>query len=463
MKIFRINSHYNNTNFLQKVSNENYSEKKLKINDEIISLGVGLCVFFLGALLIYKSAKSSLKTVSDFEKSLSQADKKFYNNIIDSLRAFGIDVKIDSLQSIVAPDAFSELIKKFKPEHFNAGLQISQATLNKKTLDEFYKNAVEGNFRVSLHTHSNFSDGKATVEEFLDNAVKYADKVAAMNKNDGLPPLTIALTDHDSIKGCQEIIKLIAKEPNKYKNLKFVSGCEFSVQRGDKHHDVTGLALNPFDKNLIKVLSDLSEARKKIIQEFLDKQPEFNGKKISYNDLAEYEKQHYKSTGKGYKHCIENISGLVSVRHAVKFYYKMTGQAIDYDMMNVLGNKKILPIEQVVNTIKENGGYASLTHPIKSFWCYIGDDELLKLKNMGISGIEVNHQYSPSKITKLGKIHHNIDSADSMFKELTQKYKDFAEKNGMFLSGGTDSHEKQIFSREPFITSEFLNEKILKP
>ena len=37
--------------------------------------------------------------------------------------------------------------------------------------------------------------------------------------------------------------------------------------------------------------------------------------------------------------------------------------------------------------------------------------------------------------------------------------KKIADDKGLFLSGGTDSHEKQIFSREPKITSEIL-EKI---
>ena len=131
--------------------------------------------------------------------------------------------------------------------------------------------------------------------------------------------------------------------------------------------------------------------------------------------------------------------------------------------MNKLGTKDILPINQVLETINKNGGVASLTHPLKSFWTYIGDGELLKLKEMGITGIEVNHQYTPSKIKKLGeKSGYGVDKADNALKELTEKYKDFAEKNDMFLSGGTDSHEKQIFSREPKISQNLLEEKFLK-
>ena len=78
---------------------------------------------------------------------------------------------------------------------------------------------------------------------------------------------------------------------------------------------------------------------------------------------------------------------------------------------------------------------------------------------MGVDGIEVNHQYTPSKITQLGKI--NNKDAESLFDSLTERYRKFAKENNMFLSGGTDCHEKQIFSREPAITKELLNFKIL--
>ncbi|MCQ2754008.1 MAG: hypothetical protein MJ231_03055, partial [bacterium] len=430
MKILRIDTNnINKTSFLQQTASNNVSDNNKKWNNNIAKAVAGLCILSAGGIIIHKYIKTKSTSKDILTNALSEADKDFHKSIAESLKKCGIEVTSDSLKSIVAPDEFSSLIKKFKPEHFNASLQISEARAANKSLEEFYKNAIDGNFRVSLHTHSNFSDGKATVEEFLDCATKYADKVASMGKNDGLPPLTIALTDHDSVKGCQEIIKLIAKNPEKYKNLKFVSGCEFSVRSGSSHHDITGLALNPFDEKLNKKLSDLSDARKNVVNNFLEKQYEFNGKKISYEDLAEYEKNYYKSRGKGGKHSIENGSGIVSVRHAIKFFYKMTNQPIDKNMVNILGDKEILPIEQVVNTIKQNGGYASLTHPIKSFWRYIGDEELIRLKNIGVTGIEVNHQYSPSKITKLGEINNDINNADNIFKEITEKYKAFADKN----------------------------------
>ena len=384
----------------------------------------------------------------------------FHNDLALALKKEGISVLPEDLTSIVSPKQFSKLIQQFKPYHFNAGLQVSEKKASAYSLDEFYKNSINGNFRVSLHTHSNFSDGKASPELFLENAQKYADKVASMNKNDDLPPFTIALTDHDSVGGCAEIIKLIAKNPQKYKNLKFVAGCEFSVRDGDLTHDITGLALNPFDKELKRGLEYLAEQRVSTVNHFLDSRPLVNDKKITRDDLIALEQAGAKQ-GKMCKRTIENAAGVVSVRNAIKSYYKLAGKSEEHNLIDALGNKDILPIDNVLKMIKNNGGYASLTHPIKSFWRYIGDNHLMRLKNKGVDGIEVNHQYSPSTITKLGNLYHG-KNPDKLFDDITREYSEFAKKNNMFLAGGTDSHEKHFFGHSPKISDEFLQNKLLK-
>lgn len=431
---------------------ESQKNKSISHDNLALACGAGLIAFGgIAGLIICKYRNSGVTKIFDTE---------FKNSIQKSLQKEGINVQATSLSSIVGPEEFSQLVKKFKPIHFQAGLQTSKSDI---PLEKFYENAIKGDFRVSLHTHSNFSDGKATPEEFLECARKYADKVAKLNKNDGLPPFTIALTDHDCIDGTKEIIKLIAKNPEKYKNLKFVAGCEFSVKNAGRHHDITGLALNPFDEDLNKMLNNLKETRTKTIQDFLDsKRNEINGK-ITIDDLINYERQYYKSKGKDGKRTMENGSGVVYIRHSIKYFYKLIDKPVNKDELNRLDVKDVLQIEQVVSTINKNGGFASLTHPLKSFWNYIGDSELLRLKQLGVKGIEVNHQYTPSKILKLGKNSgYGENNADKAYKEITERYKNFADKNGLFLSGGTDCHEKQIFSREPKISQDLLENKILK-
>ena len=434
-------------------SKNSYSEtvkKKIELKLPIVVMGAALLT--IAGLSIYK--------FSNIEKIINKdnSDKIFKKNIVKALKKEGINCNIKSLKSITAPGEFRELVSKFKPEHYQAGMQTGK----KLTLDEFYKNSIDGNFRVSLHTHSNFSDGKATVEEFLDCAEKYAKKVKKMNKNDNLPPFTIALTDHDNLDGVKEAYRIIAKNPEKYKDIKFVSGVEFSTKSFMGNHDITALCVNPFDENLNKIISNLKTQRTKTINNFLQAQDDFQGRKITLEDLVKYENNKNKLTGKPSKRTIENRAGVVYVRHAIKYYCEITGKQVNNEILNKLGTKDNISMEEIVKAVKNSGGYCSLTHPLKSFWKYIGDDNLLKFKQMGIEGIEANHQYTPSKINEI-KIKSGLSgNADDVYQYLTKKYSDFANKNSMFISGGTDCHEKQIFSREPKITDDFLRNKILK-
>ena len=99
-------------------------------------------------------------------------------------------------------------------------------------------------------------------EEFLDMAVKYADKAKRLRPD--LPPFTIALTDHNNIDGVKEILYMISKNPEKYKNLKFVVGCEFMFMDENSGFkflafEAVGLGFNPFEPELNKKLCSLND------------------------------------------------------------------------------------------------------------------------------------------------------------------------------------------------------------
>ena len=57
--------------------------------------------------------------------------------------------------------------------------------------------------KADLHIHSSYSDGSDSIEELLANIKKAKIEI-------------FALTDHDTVAGCQEIQKLIPK------NIKFI-------------------------------------------------------------------------------------------------------------------------------------------------------------------------------------------------------------------------------------------------
>ena len=113
-------------------------------------------------------------------------------------------------------------------------------------------NLLNGTFRANLHNHTTNSDGELTVEEFLDKAQLYAQ----YSIKDGY--MIVGISDHNTVLGAKEIIKVLQKHPNKYQNLKIVAGMEifteykskYSVEDIDIH--VLALCINPYDKYLNK-------------------------------------------------------------------------------------------------------------------------------------------------------------------------------------------------------------------
>ena len=82
--------------------------------------------------------------------------------------------------------------------------------------------------------------------------------------------------------------------------------------------------------------------------------------------------------------------------------------------------------------IISSGGMLSFSHPITTP-DKINDDFFSFLKAHGINGVEGNYQY-------FYKDKENIDNGKKILDQLIQKY-------NMFVTGGTDSHRKNIFSR----------------
>ncbi len=112
--------------------------------------------------------------------------------------------------------------------------------------------AADDNFRASLHMHTTNSDGRLTVEEMLNQAEALAKKIC---KDDEY--LYIAITDHNTVNGAKELIRILQK--NKYSKIKVIAGMElytaynnskFSKEPVQIH--VLALCINPYDEFLNK-------------------------------------------------------------------------------------------------------------------------------------------------------------------------------------------------------------------
>lgn len=183
---------------------------------------------------------------------LTANDIKYKIELIKGIwNKFRFSVTLKDLESIVGPDELKSLLKKFKPSDYELG----KITPNSEVSPAMFDNVKAGTYRVNLHAHTNYSDGYMSINDYLKQSVKYADKVAKLHPDDGLPPYTSAITDHNNFDGVIEIIKKIAQNPKKYKNFKFVPGCEFMFydKKGILKYpqfEAVVLGFNPFDNAL---------------------------------------------------------------------------------------------------------------------------------------------------------------------------------------------------------------------
>lgn len=144
---------------------------------------------------------------------------------------FNLSCKIEDLDSIVGPFELKSILQKLKSQNYEVGKD----------------------FRANFHIHTEHSDGSMTVRDFLTLCKKYADEISNKNPEVDIPPLTTAITDHNNIEGSKLALEQIAKNPESYKNYKFVTGCEFLLDGYERPYsafEAVGLGFNPFDKNL---------------------------------------------------------------------------------------------------------------------------------------------------------------------------------------------------------------------
>lgn len=201
-------------------------------------------------------------------------------------------VKPSELEAVMTKEEFLREIPKLKEENFIASVE----------------NMSNGTFLADLHSHSNFSDGRISVQELMEQAAAYGDKVNSINGK----KFIFALSDHDGIEGVKEALKLIAENPEKYKNVKFVPASELSFiehcseksSRFKKYQSDVQMPemliynINPFSKNTEEYLSNLYAKRKSQVVSMINKA---NTDNAGYNfSLDEYTELLDKSKGKYY-------------------------------------------------------------------------------------------------------------------------------------------------------------------
>ena len=179
------------------------------------------------------STTNTRKQPLHFKGSIFPADIPYKKLLQQGLKdTYGISCKVEDLNSIAGPNELMFIIKNLKPEHY----------------------AVGEDFRANFHVHTRASDGHMTLEDYLEQCVDWANHIFKNPKHkDKLPPFSASITDHDTITNAKKAIAEISQDPERYKNFKFVSGCEFLFDGYKKPYsafEAVGLGFNPFDEAL---------------------------------------------------------------------------------------------------------------------------------------------------------------------------------------------------------------------
>jgi predicted metal-dependent phosphoesterase TrpH len=258
-----------------------------------------------------------------------------------------------------------------------------------------YKNRL----RIDLHIHSTASDGSLTPADIIDHAQQ-------------LNLAAIAITDHDSVDGSKEALR-IGIPPS----LHFLTGVEISAAHppffpGSGSFHILGYAIHLDNRDLNQALSKLQDARKNRNPEILN---QLN--KLGFRISLEEVNQEVGEGQLGRPHIAYTMlkkGFVVSIDEAFDKYLGTARPAyVDKDRIEC---------EQAISIIRAAGGVPVLAHPAL---LNIENDQKLdallqNLMKIGLAGIEVYYPgHSPQQI---------------------RQYIELAEKYGLLMTGGTDFH-----------------------
>lgn len=333
-------------------------------------------------------------------------------------------------------------------------------------------------FRFNLHLHTEASDGAFKVKELLEQAAAYADIIAPLVKKDGMPPLTIAVTDHDCMDSLIPVLKELTRHYEKYQNLRIVLGIEMgavwkeqTMQRVPMEYELMFYGVNPFDVSIQDFLQSHQEkrnaARDEIIHRLSERYPFFG---ISKEDAFAQDPLLLKNQGLGYaerltKYAISKVADTTQneeikrICHSLNHHFNPPAEMDPYQST-----------DDIFNLWLQSGfGFLGVAHPAKinagkflsqSFIdfcnnrCLDAGQEMLwrfmlMLKNKGNRALETNYQFDNASLQEAqkmitGEIPVNPEYGAYRWLKL---FNDFQNIYGLLGAGGYDTHNKLITAR----------------
>ena len=241
---------------------------------------------------------------------------------------------------------------------------------------------------ADLHLHTMFSDGTFTPEELVLRA-----------QNVGLA--CIALTDHDSVEGCERATAACANV-----KMEFISGTELTAEHDDTEVHVLGYFLDTKNKVLLDRIAKFQAVRQNRIREMC---AALNKLGIPLKAESVFALANCKSPGRPHvARALVREKLIGNLDEAFEKYLKKGRPAwIPKTKMSAL---------ESIGLIHQAGGLAVMAHPGLN-----RTDEIIPdLVDAGLDGIECFH-------TK----HSTV---------MSERYLMIAEKHHLLVTGGSDCH-----------------------
>lgn len=246
---------------------------------------------------------------------------------------------------------------------------------------------------VDFHMHSIFSDGVETPKDLLQHAIDC--NVSMM-----------ALTDHDEIDGIQAL-RAAQKKLDPNESIKIVNGCEFSADYKDKSIHILGYCFDENNKDLIDFITFFKGKREERIDEII-RRCNNEGYYITKEELI---KQFPDTKAYGRPH----IGKLLIDGGYAKDINDVFKGILRKDSPCYVPKVKV-EVPYIIDIIHKAGGLAVMAHPK----LVTSDEYVLEMLNYDFDGMEVYHS-------------KHIDDD-------VERYKEFAKKHKLFITGGSDYH-----------------------
>ncbi|MGD9581273.1 MAG: PHP domain-containing protein, partial [Vampirovibrionia bacterium] len=347
-----------------------------------------------------KKLYSGIDSLIDYKKAIFPDDWKYIQMLADKSGH-----NPEKLATVLGPDELCNRAKLFVFDDFCAGKNL--------------ENTKNGSFKINMHSHTLDSDGKMSLENFLEQVAKYSSTLKDS-------PYIFAITNHDIVRDSRKALDIIAQNQKDFVNTLFIPGVELSVQYINDELfykpvslELLNYCIDPYDEALLGHLTIFSEdnydAANLLINQLNEK-----GLMVSFEDAVKWHNLIKTGTSPAFLPLLKeyfvfeaNKQGISTqiVNSIISEFVKFTG--------NEFISRKTPSIEWILSNLTT--GVIGMSHPGRVEMDYLNENVTSRkaittildhFKVCGGKFVEVNYQYH--------RAFHNFESVE--FLEYVKKY-----------------------------------------